>query len=179
MNDIPRTEAWLAQLQHAATRETAWETFLEQYSRLILKVIWQSYDDYDTVMEVYARVLHRLRRRDFALLRKYDPKRYDPPPRFATYLAAVVYRISKEPVHISGSRPDRQLREGDREVDPFQEVDVRVLLEQLPAEERTLLSLFYLEERTAREIAQMLHIPVRQVYYRIQKTLARLHARVA
>ncbi len=175
MGQLP--EAYLIPHFHfPEKREEAWDRFLEQYSRLILKTIWQQYKRYDDVMEIYTRVLYQLRKEDYALIRKYDPTRYHPPPRFSTYLVAIVLRITRAYAPVTAPYPPHSPRFSLP--NPDTTLDLEQLLHRLPQEEQHLLQWFYLESRTAREIARLLQISPRQVYYRIQQTLRKLNREV-
>lgn len=68
--------------------ERAWGTFLNRFSNLILKVIWQSERDYDEVMESYLFVCRKLAEGDFARLRRFR-ERGGNAPAFTTWLAVV------------------------------------------------------------------------------------------
>src|SRR2546430_2078161 len=53
-------EDWMAQLQQAGP-EAAWDLFLDRYRRLIFAAIRHYAQDYDDVMDVFARVCEALR----------------------------------------------------------------------------------------------------------------------
>ncbi|HUL69977.1 MAG TPA: hypothetical protein VLT17_07105, partial [Gemmatimonadales bacterium] len=60
-------ESWIAPLE-AGDPERAWSLFLERYRRLILGAIRHYAQDYDDVMDVFARVCEALREDDFRRL---------------------------------------------------------------------------------------------------------------
>lgn len=68
----------------------AWKEFLQRYSNLFLKVIWQFEKDRDTVMDRYLHVCSKFAKRDFAVLRKFKQQCGKNPPKFTTWLGAVV-----------------------------------------------------------------------------------------
>jgi DNA-directed RNA polymerase specialized sigma24 family protein len=72
--------------------ERAWETFLNRFSNLILKIIWQSERDYDEVMESYLFVCRKLAEGGFARLRRFT-ERGGNAPLFTTWLAAVTHNL--------------------------------------------------------------------------------------
>jgi DNA-directed RNA polymerase specialized sigma24 family protein len=68
----------------------AWKEFLDRYSSLFLKVIWQFVRDRDAAMDTYLVVCTRFAANDFAILRKFRLEYGSNPPKFSTWLAAVV-----------------------------------------------------------------------------------------
>ncbi|HLE32490.1 MAG TPA: hypothetical protein VJB38_07790 [Bacteroidota bacterium] len=72
------------------TAQRAWEDFLESYSNLFLKIIWKIEKDRDTVMERYLHVCSKFAEKDFAILRKFKQKHGENPPKFTSWLGAVV-----------------------------------------------------------------------------------------
>ncbi len=73
-------------------RHGSWVTFLQQYSRLLIKIIRQFEKDHDAIMEKYVFVCSRLVDDDFSLLRKFKPG----PARFTTWLVVVVRNLCIE-----------------------------------------------------------------------------------
>ena len=53
-------DAWVSELRRGSP-ETAWDAFLERYRRLIFAAIRHYAQDYDDVMDVFARVCESLR----------------------------------------------------------------------------------------------------------------------
>lgn len=82
--------------QGGTIAETAWRDFLDRYSKLILKVIWQFEHDRDEVMEKYLHVCEKLIQNDFDILRKFTPNERDNPPKFTTWLSIVVKNLCIE-----------------------------------------------------------------------------------
>jgi len=86
------TEAWVAELQ-GGRPEAAWDLFLDRYRRLIFAAIRHYAQDYDDVMDVFARVCEALREDDLRRLRVYT----DQPEhraRFSTWLVTVVRHLT-------------------------------------------------------------------------------------
>ncbi|HWP83410.1 MAG TPA: sigma-70 family RNA polymerase sigma factor [Bacteroidota bacterium] len=77
-------------LSGGAESKEAWEEFLRSYSNLFLKVIWQFEKNHDAVMETYLHVCSRFADRNFAILRRFRKHHGENPPKFSTWLAAVV-----------------------------------------------------------------------------------------
>lgn len=85
-------EDWAIKL-HQGRLEAAWDLFLERYRRLIFAAIRHYAQDYDDVMDVFARVCEVLREDDMARLSCY----LDQPihgARFSTWLVTVVRRLT-------------------------------------------------------------------------------------
>jgi RNA polymerase sigma factor (sigma-70 family) len=68
----------------------AWEGFLAQYSRLLLRVAFSFGPGYDQAMDRYAFILDALRKNDFRRLRRFTA---DGRGRFSTWLVAVARRL--------------------------------------------------------------------------------------
>src|SRR2546428_8323309 len=66
-------EPWLANLR-AGDLEAAWDLFLDRHQRLILGTVRHYVQDYDDVMDVYARVCESLRAERLSRLRRYAEK---------------------------------------------------------------------------------------------------------
>jgi RNA polymerase sigma factor (sigma-70 family) len=73
--------------------ENAWKAFLQQYSKLILKIIWKFNSDYDQVMNKYLYVCTRLCCDNFKLLHKFKPCPPNHSPKFSCWLAKVVRNL--------------------------------------------------------------------------------------
>lgn len=89
-NGLPSELADLLRAQDDASREHAWERFLEKYSRLLLHTVRSRSSSYDEAMERYVFVLDRLRAEEFDRLRKYTP---EVAARFTTWLVVVTGRL--------------------------------------------------------------------------------------
>ncbi len=87
-------EALLARLlKNGPTAEAAWHVFLERYSNLFLKVIWQFETDQDVAMERYLYVCSKLAANDRAILKRFRPTYGNATPKFSTWLYAVVRNL--------------------------------------------------------------------------------------
>lgn len=82
-------EAWQAELERGRP-EAAWDLFLAQYRRLLFVAIRRYAQDYDDVMDVFARVCEALREDDLRRLRAYAEQS----ARFSTWLVTVVHRLT-------------------------------------------------------------------------------------
>jgi len=99
----------------------AWNDFLAAYSNLFLKIIWEMEKDRDAVMDRYLYVCTRFAEKDFAILRKFKRKHGDNPPKFTTWLGAVVRNMCVDAYRSVKGRerlPKALLRfpEGDKKV---------------------------------------------------------------
>jgi RNA polymerase sigma factor (sigma-70 family) len=85
-------EEWMARLQQGEP-DVAWDLFLARYRRLIFAAIRHYAQDYDDVMDVFARVCEALREDDFRRLRDYiaQPNHR---ARFSTWLVTVVRHVT-------------------------------------------------------------------------------------
>ena len=85
-------EEWVAELQRGRS-DPAWDLFLTRYRRLIFAAIRHYAQDYDDVMDVFARVCEALREDDLRRLRTYIAQT-DHRARFSTWLVAVVRNLT-------------------------------------------------------------------------------------
>jgi RNA polymerase sigma factor (sigma-70 family) len=85
-------EPWIAPLD-AGQPEAAWDAFIGRYRRLIFAGIRHYAQDYDDVMEVFARVCEALREDDFRRLRTYAAQPVHQ-ARFSTWLVTVVRHLT-------------------------------------------------------------------------------------
>ncbi len=84
----------------------------------------------------------------------------------------------QEPAMEAASDSIPALRSADPE--PGAEMDVKILLAQLPEKYRQVITLFYLEQKAYEEVAGMLGLPlgtVKTLIFRAKKELLRIHAR--
>jgi RNA polymerase sigma factor (sigma-70 family) len=86
------TEGWATEFLRGRT-DHAWDLFLTRYRRLIFAAIRHYTQDYDDVMDVFARVCEALRADDFRRLRTYVEGR-DHRARFSTWLVTVVRHLT-------------------------------------------------------------------------------------
>ena len=85
-------EDWVAELQRSPPN-AAWDLFLSRYRRLIFAAIRLYAQDYDDVMDVFARVCEALREDDLRRLRGYV-KQPEHRARFSTWLVTVVRHLT-------------------------------------------------------------------------------------
>lgn len=85
-------EDWVAELQQGRP-EPAWDMFLSRYRRIVFAAIRHYAQDYDDVMDVFARVCEALREDDLRRLRSWvdQPKHT---ARFSTWLVTVVRNLT-------------------------------------------------------------------------------------
>ncbi|MGH7671379.1 MAG: RNA polymerase sigma factor [Gemmatimonadales bacterium] len=131
-------EPWVAELQRARF-DAAWDLFLDRYRRLIFAAIRHYAQDYDDVMDVFARVCEALRTDDLRRLRVY----VDQPEhraRFSTWLVTVVRHLT---------------------VDWFRQRDGRhrlsTVAESLPPLRRRILEHVFLHQRSHVEAYELIH----------------------
>src|SRR5438034_10539767 len=67
---VVRMEGWAAELV-SGRPDAAWDAFVDRYRRLIFAAIRHYAQDYDDVMDVFARVCEALREDDLRRLRTY------------------------------------------------------------------------------------------------------------
>jgi RNA polymerase sigma factor (sigma-70 family) len=95
-------EDWMVQLERGAG-ESAWDLFLSRYRRVIFAAIRHYAQDYDDVMDVFARVCEALREDDMRRLRAYvDEKNHR--ARFSTWLVTVVRNLTIDWLRQRGGR---------------------------------------------------------------------------
>jgi RNA polymerase sigma factor (sigma-70 family) len=85
-------EGWVAELE-LGRPDAAWDLFLDRYRRLIFAAIRHYAQDYDDVMDVFARVCEALREDDLRRLRSYTNQQ-DHRARFSTWLVTVVRNLT-------------------------------------------------------------------------------------
>ena len=85
-------ESWVAELQ-GGRPDAAWDLFLSRYRRLVFAAIRHYAQDYDDVMDVFARVCEALREDDLRKLRAYAAQP-DHRARFSTWLVTVVRHLT-------------------------------------------------------------------------------------
>src|SRR5690242_2484902 len=85
-------EGWVAELKQGRP-DAAWDLFLDRYRRLIFAAIRHYAQDYDDVMDIFARVCEALREADLRRLRTYT-EQPEHRARFSTWLVAVVRNLT-------------------------------------------------------------------------------------
>jgi RNA polymerase sigma factor (sigma-70 family) len=83
---------WMAELRRGNS-DPAWDLFLARYRRLIFATIRHYAEDYDDVMDVFARACESLREDDLRRLRTYIAEP-DHRAAFSTWLVAVVRNLT-------------------------------------------------------------------------------------
>ena len=85
-------EGWEVELR-AGRLDASWDAFLDRYRRLIFAAIRHYAQDYDDVMDVFARVCEALREEDLRRLRTYI-EQPEHRARFSTWLVTVVRNLT-------------------------------------------------------------------------------------
>jgi RNA polymerase sigma factor (sigma-70 family) len=85
-------EDWVAEL-NAGRSEAAWDLVVTRYRRLIFASIRHYAQDYDDVMDVFARVCEALREDDLRRLRSWASEPH-PHAQFSTWLVTVVRHLT-------------------------------------------------------------------------------------
>jgi len=85
-------DPWVAELQRGNV-DAAWDLFLDRYRRLVFAAIRHYAQDYDDVMDVFARVCEALREADLKRLRAYLAQPTHT-ARFSTWLVTVVRNLT-------------------------------------------------------------------------------------
>src|SRR5947208_1049146 len=131
-------EGWAAELA-SGRPDAAWYLFLDRYRRLIFAAIRHYAQDYDDVMDVFARVCEALREGDLRRLRTYAAQPAHR-ARFSTWLVTVVRHLT---------------------VDWFRHRDGRrrlsAVAEGLPPLRRRIFELVFLDQRSHIEAYELIH----------------------
>jgi RNA polymerase sigma factor (sigma-70 family) len=130
-------DAWIGELQRGST-EAAWDAFLDRYRRLIFSAIRHYAQDYDDVMDVFARVCESLREDDLRRLRSWAEES-DHRASFSTWLVTVVRNLT-----IDWFR----LRDGRHRVS--------ALAERLPLIQRSIFDHVFVEGRSHLEAYELI-----------------------
>ena len=128
---------WMAELRRGNS-DGAWDLLLDRYRRLIFAAIRHYAQDYDDVMDVFARVCESLRENDMGRLRTYVGE-IDHRASFSTWLVTVVRNLT---------------------IDWFRERDGRhrisAVAERLPAIQRAIFEHVFLGRRRHLEAYEMI-----------------------
>ena len=92
LSEGPAVEPWVVELQRGKS-DAAWDLFLDRYRRLVFAAIRHYAQDYDDVMDVFARVCESLRASNLRRLRSYVEQRAHT-ARFSTWLVTVVRNLT-------------------------------------------------------------------------------------
>src|SRR2546427_8538567 len=87
-----RMDDWVAELRQGRP-EASWDLFLDRYRRLIFAAIRHYAQDYDDVMDVFARVCEALRADKLRRLRSWA-EQPEHRARFSTWLVTVVRHLT-------------------------------------------------------------------------------------
>ena len=154
----------------------AWKAFVDQFLALIFHTVQRTSQLVGMPLhpadleDVAAEVMLQLVRNDFAILRRFRRQ-----SSLATYLTVIARRICLHELNRRAAQrmpiqaPDRPQAEPDRLAAPpllsslESEEEIESLLNRLPAPERHIIRLFYLESRTYQEISSELGIPVNSI----------------
>jgi len=90
MSPLPSQLALLLAARNDLERESAWQRFVDEYTRLLLHVARSTTSSHDEAMDAYAYVLGALRECEYQRLRKYA---LDPRSKFTTWLVVVTRRL--------------------------------------------------------------------------------------
>ncbi len=198
---LPPNLQRLLQAPDAASRDAAWDAFMDEYGRLLLHAARSVEPVRDDAMDALARILEGLRADDHRRLRAYTVQ---DGARFSTWLTAVARRIALDERRRRLGRPrdDEDARRTRRQLSllgaagvPLDHVPVRSAsappdatievaerraalagaLATLAAEDHLLIQLRFRDEAPVREIATLLGLPtVFHVYRRIAAVLRQL-----
>jgi RNA polymerase sigma-70 factor (ECF subfamily) len=154
----------------------AWKAFVEQFLGLIFHVVRQTPQMVGMplreadVEDVAAEVMLQVIRHDFAVLRRFRRQ-----STLATYLTVISRRVCLHELNRRAAEfmpvqaADRPQAEPDRLTAPpiFSQIEdqeeIDRLLRRLPAPERHVVRLFYLEGHTYQEISSELRIPINSI----------------
>ena len=92
LSEGPALDPWVAELQRGNS-DAAWDLFLDRYRRLVFAAIRHYAQDYDDIMDVFARVCESLRESDLKRLRGYV-EQPSHTARFSTWLVTVVRHLT-------------------------------------------------------------------------------------
>ncbi len=172
-------------LQRCLNREPgAWNDFVDRYLGLIYHVVHHTAHlrsvplQPEDVEDVVAETLTQVVANNYALLRQFQGR-----SSLATYLTVIARRIC---VHELARRAASQEAARSDQAPPAVRPEPRVglglesleevqrLLSRLPANEREVVRLFYLEGRSYEEISTRLHLPVNSIGPILSRARARL-----
>jgi RNA polymerase sigma-70 factor, ECF subfamily len=170
----------------------AWKAFVDRFLRLVFHVVRQTSQTVGMplraadVEDIAAEIFLQIVKNDYAVLRQFRGK-----SRLATYLTVIARRVCLHELNrLAAERmpvqaPDRPQAEAVRLDAPpaflhlENREEVEELLRHLPAPERHVVRLFYLEGHTYQEISSELHIPINSIgpmLFRARQRLRKLAA---
>jgi RNA polymerase sigma factor (sigma-70 family) len=89
-DSLPIVLRRLLEASDPSSRETSWESFISDHSRLVLHVTRSVCAEHDGAMDMYAYILEQLRHDDYRRLRTYAA---DGRSQFSTWLVVVAQRL--------------------------------------------------------------------------------------
>jgi RNA polymerase sigma-70 factor (ECF subfamily) len=170
----------------------AWKAFVDRFLRLVFHIVRQTSQTVGMplraadVEDIAAEIFLQIVKNDYAVLRQFRGK-----SRLATYLTVIARRVCLHELNrLAAERmpvqaPDRPQAEAVRLDAPpaflhlENREEVEELLRHLPAPERHVVRLFYLEGHTYQEISSELHIPINSIgpmLFRARQRLRKLAA---
>jgi RNA polymerase sigma-70 factor (ECF subfamily) len=174
---MARTAADQVLLDRCLKQEAgAWKAFVDRFLGLIFHVVERTSQLVGMPLraadleDVAAEILLQVIKNDFAVLRRFRGQ-----SSLATYLTVIARRVCLHELNrFSAERmpvqaPDRPQAEPERLSVPamFSEIEsreeVEQLLRRLPAPERHVVRLFYLQGHTYQEISSELRIPINSI----------------
>ncbi len=87
---VPRQLSELLNAPHVAARNGAWDSFMGEYSKLLLRTAQRASSKHDDAMDHYTFILEKLREDDFRRLRGFAA---DGRGKFTTWLVVVARRL--------------------------------------------------------------------------------------
>ena len=177
-------------LQRCLQHDTgAWNDFVDRFLGLVYHVIHYTAHLRSTpltpeeVEDIAQEILLQVVANDYAVLKQFRGK-----SSLATYLTVIARRIcvhqlaklapTKRPIPAELKRTDEEDHPRAR-VGIERQEEVLKLLRRLPAKEREVVRLFYLEGRSYEEISTALNIPVNSIGSVLSRAKKRLKAKAA
>lgn len=186
--DVALTAVDRALLQRCLNHEAgAWNDFVDRYLGLIYHVVHHTAHlrsiplRPEDVEDIVAEVLLQIVAGDYAVLRQFRGR-----SSLATYLTVIARRscvhelirrtglAEPAPVIEDGARAKPRAEEPRVGLGLESVEEVQRLLRKLPAQEREVVRLFYLEGRSYEEISTRLHLPVNSIGPILSRARARL-----
>lgn len=130
-------DAWIGELQRGSS-DAAWDAFLERYRRLIFAAIRHYAQDYDDVMDVFARVCESLRADDLRRLRSWTDQT-EHRASFSTWLVTVVRNLTIDWFRVRDGRHR-----------------VSAMAERMPALQRAIFERVFVDGRSHLETYEVL-----------------------
>jgi RNA polymerase sigma-70 factor (ECF subfamily) len=168
--------------QCSAAFELLLDRFKQKVFRLAFSILRNETQAEDATQEVFVKIWKAL-------------PAYHGGASLSTWIYAIARNTCLTELKRRGRHPVVSLQEPDMEAaadfipslqsadpEPGSEMDVEILLAQLPEKYRQVIALFYLEQKAYEEVAIMLDLPlgtVKTLLFRARKELLRINARQA